>query len=53
MAMDFRIHKVEPMLGERAAHEQPTARFGTVTNSLDCSWTKMVHVKLFVCCCLT
>ena len=29
----FRFHKVEPMLGERAAHGQPTARLGTVKNS--------------------
>ena len=35
MVMDFRFHKVESMLGERAAHEQPTARFGTVKNRLD------------------
>ena len=28
----FRFHKVEPMLGEWAAHGQPTARFGTVKN---------------------
>ena len=53
MAMDSRFHKVEPMLGERAAHGQPPARFGTVKNNLDCSWTKMVYVKLLVCCCLT
>ena len=49
MAMDSRFHKVEPMLSERAAHGQPTARFRTIKNSLDCSWTKMVHVKLLVC----
>ena len=30
----FRFHKVEPMLGERAAHGQPTAQIGTVKNSL-------------------
>ena len=30
----FRFHKVEPMLGERAAHGQPTVQFGTVKNSL-------------------
>ena len=46
MAMGSRFHKVEPMLGERAAHGQPTARFGTVTNSPDCSWMEMVHEKL-------
>ena len=34
--MDFRFHKVEPMLGERTIHGQPTARFGTVKNSPDC-----------------
>ena len=33
MAMGSQFHKVEPMLGERAAHGQPTARFGTVKNS--------------------
>ena len=48
MALDSRFHKVEPMLGERAA-PGPTAWFGTVKNSPDCSWTKMVHVKLLVC----
>ena len=37
MAMDSQFHKVEPMLGERASHGQPTARFGTVKNSSDCS----------------
>ena len=30
----FRFHKVEPMLGEWAAHGQPTARLGTIKNSL-------------------
>ena len=49
MVMDSRFHKVEPILGERAAHGQPTTQFGTVKNSSDCSWTKMVHVKLLVC----
>ena len=34
--MDFWFHKVEPMLGERAVHGQPTARFGIVKNSSDC-----------------
>ena len=29
----FRFHKVEMMLGEKAVHGQPTARFGTVKNS--------------------
>ena len=37
MAMDSRFHKVEPMLGERAAQGQPTARFGTVKSIPDCS----------------
>ena len=36
MAMDSRFHFVEPMLGQRAAHRQPTARLGTVKNSPDC-----------------
>ena len=36
MAMDSRFHKVEPMLGERAAHEQPTAQFVTVKNNPNC-----------------
>ena len=27
MAMDYRFHKVESMLGERATHGQPTAQF--------------------------
>ena len=30
----FRFHKVEPMLGEWAAHGQPTARLETIKNSL-------------------
>ena len=30
----FRFHKVEPMLGERAAYGQPTTQIGTVKNSL-------------------
>ena len=29
----FRFHKVEPMLGEWAAHGQPTARLGIIKNS--------------------
>ena len=29
----LRFHKVEPMLGEWAAHRQPTARLETVKNS--------------------
>ena len=29
----LRFHRVEPMLGERASHGQPTAQFGTVKNS--------------------
>ena len=29
----FRFHKVEPMLGERAAHGQPTVQFKTVKNN--------------------
>ena len=33
MAMDSRFHKVEPMLGERVAHGQPTAYLGTIKNS--------------------
>ena len=38
----FRFHKVEPMLGEWAAHGQPTARLGTVKNSLDLlGWTEI------------
>ena len=41
----FRFHKVEPMQGERAAHGQPTAQFGTVKNSPSLhGWTKNVHV---------
>ena len=35
MAMDSRFHKVEPMLGERATHGQPTTQIGTVKNSPD------------------
>ena len=29
----FRFHKVESMLGERAARGQPTAQLGTVKNN--------------------
>ena len=37
----FWFHKVEPMLGERATHGQPTARLGTVKNSPDLlDWTE-------------
>ena len=32
-AHDYRFHKVELMLGERAVHGQPTALFGIVKNS--------------------
>ena len=35
MAMGSQFHEVEPMLGERATHGKPTARFETVKNSLD------------------
>ena len=35
MAMDYRFHKVELMLGGEAAHGQPIALFGTVKNSPD------------------
>ena len=41
----FRFHKVEPMLGERAAHGQPTAQFGTVKNSPGLhGWTKKMSM---------
>ena len=41
----FRFHKVEPMLGKRAAHGQSTAQFGIVKNSPGLhDWTKNVHV---------
>ena len=44
-AMDSRFHKVEPSLGERATHEQPTARLGTIKNNPGLhDWTKNVHV---------
>ena len=47
MAMVSRFHKVEPILGERAAHGQPTARLGTVKNSPDLlDLTKNVYVFL-------
>ena len=36
MAMDSQFQRVEPMLSERAAHGQSTARLGTVINSPDC-----------------
>ena len=47
MAMGSRFHKVEPILGERATHGQPTTRFGTVKNNPDCSLIENVHVNLF------
>ena len=31
----FQFHKVEPMLGERATHGQPTAQIGIVQNIPD------------------
>ena len=41
----FRFHKVEPMLGERDVHRQPTAQFGTIKSSPGShDWTKNVHV---------
>ena len=41
----FRFHKVEPMLGEWAAHGQPTACLGTVKNSPGLHWLDQnVHV---------
>ena len=44
-AMDSRFHKVEPRLGERATHGQPTARLGAIKNSPGLhDWTKNVHV---------
>ena len=36
MTMDSRFHKVESILGERAAHGQPTAHLGTIKNGSDC-----------------
>ena len=43
----FRFHKLEPMLGERVVHGQPTARLGTVKSVPVCLiGPKMVHV----CC---
>ena len=37
----FWFHKLESMLGEKAAHGQPTAQFGTVKNSPDLlNWTE-------------
>ena len=36
MTMDSRFHFVEPMLGKRVVHGQPTACLGTVKNSFDC-----------------
>ena len=44
MAMDSWFHKVEPMLGERAAHGQPTARLGTVV----C----LIGLKMSMCFCI-
>ena len=43
--MDSRSHKVEPMLGKRAAHGHPTARFGTVKNSPNV----LVGLKMSMC----
>ena len=47
MVMGSRFHKVEPILGERAAHGQPTTLFRTIKNNPDCSLTENVHVNLF------
>ena len=41
----FRFYKVEPMLGERAAHGQPTAQIRTVKNSP----SLLVRSKMFMC----
>ena len=41
----IRFHKVEPMLGERDAHRQPTVQFGTVKNSPGLhDWTKKMSM---------
>ena len=42
---EFWFHQVEPMLGERAAHRQPTAQIGTVKNSLGL----LVGLKMPMC----
>ena len=42
---EFRFHKVEPMLGERAAHRQRTAQIGIVKNSSDL----LVRRKMSMC----
>ena len=36
MAMDSRFHKVELVLGERAAYGKPIAHLGTVKNNPNC-----------------
>ena len=46
----FRFHKVEPMLGERAAYRQPTIQFGTVKNSPSLhDWTKKKNCPCVIC----
>ena len=44
MTMDSRFHKVEPMLGERAGHGQPTAHLGTVPDLLVVPEMSMCHL---------
>ena len=41
----FRFHKVEPRLGERVAHGQPTARLGTVKKVPVC----LIRPKMSMC----
>ena len=53
MAMDFGSTKLNRCLVRGLPTDNPLRYFGTVKNSLDCSLTKMVHVKLLVCYRLT
>ena len=45
MAMDSRFHEVEPMLGERVVHEQPTDYLGLLKIVRIACWTEVVHVN--------
>ena len=46
MAMDSRFHEVEPMLGERVVHGQPTDYLGLLKIVRIACWTEVVHVNL-------
>ena len=53
MAMDFSFKEVETMLDEGPSMDNPQIDLGLLKTVQIACWTKMVHVKLLVCGCLT